>query len=364
MLVLNGLGSAKGSPPQTDYTAQGLVPATVYYAGDVWTSTPFAGNNTTILPSDAEIEAAAALCTNGYALLDIECWDKNDETGNARAVTLHQKFRQYLPPTVLLGSYDWGGLWGYAATIRCTKPYGVGTSVYENFFQAGNDASLSVAEHVDFLAPSFYLTKHSHLIAQPNDFKVTAECYAAERARLGLEDKPIIPWVWWNYFGPTAGQVLITGITQANPGVVTCSGSSLNDFPSGTEVFIWLVNGMTQVNKRRFNVQRLTSNTWELRDPDTLAPVDTTGYGGFAASPDSGMNRVSPLNEWAALLNACETYLDGCILWLYSQQAPPNYDPTLMPHFAMLAEYASRGEGSVARAAAAQRGNAADRPPR
>ncbi|HYE98110.1 MAG TPA: ubiquitin-activating E1 FCCH domain-containing protein, partial [Planctomycetota bacterium] len=54
----------------------------------------------------------------------------------------------------------------------------------------------------------------------------------------------------------------ITGITQANPAVVT---SNAHGFSNGDDVIIASVGGMTQVNGRRFRVAGVTANTFQLQ---------------------------------------------------------------------------------------------------
>ncbi len=68
--------------------------------------------------------------------------------------------------------------------------------------------------------------------------------------------------------------VAITGITQANPGVVTAVA---HGFSNGDEVEIAAVTGMTQVNGRRFTVAGVTANTFQL------SGVNTTAYTAYAA---------------------------------------------------------------------------------
>jgi hypothetical protein len=67
----------------------------------------------------------------------------------------------------------------------------------------------------------------------------------------------------------TATAQNITGITQANPGVVTYSGS--DTYANGDQVFISGVAGMTQVNGRVFTVANVNtgSNTFELSGVNT-----------------------------------------------------------------------------------------------
>lgn len=76
----------------------------------------------------------------------------------------------------------------------------------------------------------------------------------------------------------------ITGITNADPGVVTITA---HGFLDGEEVFISGVKGMTAVNGKYFIVANKTANTFELTDVDGNN-VDTTAFtaydtGGTAA---------------------------------------------------------------------------------
>lgn len=78
----------------------------------------------------------------------------------------------------------------------------------------------------------------------------------------------------------SAATKTITGITQANPGVVTTSAS--HGLSNGDEVFLSSVVGMTQVNGRQFKVANVTATTFELQ---TMAGVNvnTTGYTAYAS---------------------------------------------------------------------------------
>ena len=71
----------------------------------------------------------------------------------------------------------------------------------------------------------------------------------------------------------------ITGITQANPGVVT---SSSHGFSNGDTVVISGVVGMTQVNGKRFKVANVATNTFELQDIDGNN-VNTTSYTAYTS---------------------------------------------------------------------------------
>ena len=61
------------------------------------------------------------------------------------------------------------------------------------------------------------------------------------------------------------GDKTITGITQANPAVVT---SSSHGYSNGDEIKITSVVGMTEVNNKRFLVAGVTTNTFQLTDKD------------------------------------------------------------------------------------------------
>mgnify|MGYP003145735564 CR=1 FL=1 len=76
----------------------------------------------------------------------------------------------------------------------------------------------------------------------------------------------------------------ITGVTQANPAVMTITG---HGYSNGDEVYVTGVGGMTQVNGRNFKVANVTANTFELQEMDgtDLNSTSYTAYtsGGTAA---------------------------------------------------------------------------------
>lgn len=72
----------------------------------------------------------------------------------------------------------------------------------------------------------------------------------------------------------------ITGITQANPGVVT---SNTHGFGNGDVVFLGDVVGMVQVNGRYFKVANVAANTFELQDLNGVN-VNTTGYTAYSSA--------------------------------------------------------------------------------
>jgi hypothetical protein len=71
----------------------------------------------------------------------------------------------------------------------------------------------------------------------------------------------------------------ITGITQANPGVVSITA---HGYSNGDTVVISGVVGMTEVNGKRFKVANVTTNDFELQDIDGV-DVDTTSFTAYAS---------------------------------------------------------------------------------
>jgi hypothetical protein len=66
----------------------------------------------------------------------------------------------------------------------------------------------------------------------------------------------------------------ISGVTRANPAVVTAHG---HGFSNGDTVYIRNVNGMTQVNNRVFTVANATANTFQLQG------VNSNGYNNYSS---------------------------------------------------------------------------------
>ena len=105
----------------------------------------------------------------------------------------------------------------------------------------------------------------------------------------------------------------ITGITQANPGVIT---STAHGYSNGDLVYITDVVGMTEINDRvkTYIVQGVAANTFTLQDKDEVN-VDTSGFtsytsGGFAQK--SGEN----IGTWHSILITAftsTTVVDGTI---------------------------------------------------
>jgi hypothetical protein len=84
-----------------------------------------------------------------------------------------------------------------------------------------------------------------------------------------------------------AGTATITGVTVAEPSVVTMSAG--HNFSEGQQILIASVVGMTELNGNYFTVKNVTATTLELYTPQTAAttvvePVDGTSYTAWASA--------------------------------------------------------------------------------
>lgn len=72
--------------------------------------------------------------------------------------------------------------------------------------------------------------------------------------------------------------IIITGITQASPGVITAVGHGLVD---GDQIKIDNVVGMTELNNKRYYVKYIDVDTFSLLSIDDSSDIDTTNYGDY-----------------------------------------------------------------------------------
>lgn len=83
----------------------------------------------------------------------------------------------------------------------------------------------------------------------------------------------------------------ITAITQAAQCQVT---SNAHGFANGDEIYIDLVSGMTQLNKRVFIVANVTANTFKLKLASAgNAYVDSTGYDAYVSGGTAALDTMS-----------------------------------------------------------------------
>lgn len=127
-------------------------------------------------------------------------------------------------------------------------------------------------------------------------------------------------------FFTNSGQVLesdisISGITQADPGVVTATSHGLSN---GDHVYITGVVGMTEVNSSTvpYIVANVTANTFELTDLDSNN-VDTSGY--TAYSSGGVVNRIYEISSpyTTAQLDNIQYVQNGSTLYLVHPDVAP-----------------------------------------
>lgn len=91
-----------------------------------------------------------------------------------------------------------------------------------------------------------------------------------------------------------AGEVTITGVTKANPGVITTSAiPPWVSLSSGDEIIVSGVGGMTELNGNTYTITKLTSTTYEINQ-DTSGYTTYTSGGGMDGVYSSGGEAVAP----------------------------------------------------------------------
>ena len=89
----------------------------------------------------------------------------------------------------------------------------------------------------------------------------------------------------------TEGDVTVSGITKANPGVVTANS---HGYSNGDFVILSSVVGMKEVNGKTFIVSEKDTNTFELHDVDG-ADVNTSGFTTYSSGGDA--NRIYEISS-------------------------------------------------------------------
>lgn len=92
--------------------------------------------------------------------------------------------------------------------------------------------------------------------------------------------------------------ITISGISNANPAVVTATGHGLSNGD-----FIEVTSGWTKLNGRVFRVAGVTTNTFELED------IDTTSTANYPASGGAGSCRE--ISTWTRITQVLETSTSG-----------------------------------------------------
>lgn len=73
--------------------------------------------------------------------------------------------------------------------------------------------------------------------------------------------------------------VTITGISRANPAVVTAAAHGFTD---GQQVHIVDVSGMTEINDTTYTVDDAATNSFSLDDAQSIGNIDSTGFGTYS----------------------------------------------------------------------------------
>jgi hypothetical protein len=141
--------------------------------------------------------------------------------------------------------------------------YASGAEAIENFI-VRPEGGLMRRHGTRFLGETKDHTKQSRLI--PFVFS-TVQAYMLEFGAGYIR-------VWKDYAPVTSSTKTITGITQANPAVVTAVA---HGFATNDRVIVTNVAGMGQVNNREFTVGTTTANTFEL------TAIDATGYDAYVS---------------------------------------------------------------------------------
>jgi len=102
------------------------------------------------------------------------------------------------------------------------------------------------------------------------------------------------------------GNKTITGITQANPAVVTATS---HGYSNGDEVLITAVVGMTEVNSKRFLVAGKTTNTFQLTDKDGTN-INSTGYTAYGSAGISNYVYYASFTRNYKIISYCSYHLD------------------------------------------------------
>jgi hypothetical protein len=89
------------------------------------------------------------------------------------------------------------------------------------------------------------------------------------------------PGYWLQVTVPRPTSLAITGVTQANPGVVTVG--AVTGLANNRRIYIDGVAGMTQLNGRIWSMSGLGASTFNLLRDDTNGATNTTAFGAYSA---------------------------------------------------------------------------------
>jgi len=117
----------------------------------------------------------------------------------------------------------------------------------------------------------------------------------------------------------TENDKTITGITQANPAVVTASS---HGYSNGDEVIITAVNGMTQINGKRYKVANKTTNTFQVTDLDGNN-INSTSFTAYASGGDANKIYEISTNITESMLYEIQFTQSADIMYIVHETIAP-----------------------------------------
>jgi hypothetical protein len=194
---------------------------------------------------------------------------------------------------------SWTGLYRSSTTIPQLTQRGWSYSFYttdEVILQRNGSSGTPKGEAFETVNDEGRLSKPL-LFAYPVGNFDQATCY-----RRRIRPRMLVKGLTLRLTTADATTKAITGITKANPAVVTCPG---HGFPSGTTVYITGVAGMTQINNLYYDATVVDANKFSIG-------VDTSGVG-YSAYTSGGLASFGGRNR---MLDICRphTTLRNCVL--------------------------------------------------
>jgi hypothetical protein len=116
-----------------------------------------------------------------------------------------------------------------------------------------------------------------------------------------------------NLFTVDATPIAITGITKANPAVVTVADAST--LSNNDDIVLYGIVGMTELNSRVFRVANKSGNTFQLLDyyGGGTANIDSSGMGTYVSGGFVSEGDINALGYGVSVYGAsCHGVLTGC----------------------------------------------------
>ena len=143
--------------------------------------------------------------------------------------------------------------------------------------------------------------------------------------------------------GPITPAKTITGVSKANPAVVT---SAAHGFADGDKVYITGVNGMTSLNNKLFTVAGRTANTFQLSGVDSRTYSSYSSSGtvtctkagclNYAFTSETNLTRVNAISNCVSERTGTNAYTDVApsttyLGRTYAAAANPCATPPILP---------------------------------